>query len=358
MKFIKTIAVIIATTALIQTATAQSQADSLLNFIKNNKTRSSIFLQLNDSTIAAVNENKLMPLASTVKIMVAIEFAKQAGSNIIDQNSLVPLAELDYYYLPNTDGGAHPAWLAAEKKAGHINNDSISLINVARGMMMYSSNANTEYLMDLLGLDNVKNNIQLLGIKQHTAIFPLVASLFVYQNPKKLNEEKLLKSIKRLDDETYSRYIYDIHKALKYSETVKQKFRPEDLTNNMQQVWSSRLPASTTREYVRIGKVLNNRKFFSPESYMILSKVMETIMENPANKDWLKHSGMKGGSTPWVLTKTLYATTQKDEKIEMAYFFNGLTVPENEMLQRWMNGFEYQVLSNENFRKKLGATLK
>ena len=35
--------------------------------------------------------------------------------------------------------------------------DSISLLNVARGMMMFSSNANTEFLMDLLGLDNVKN---------------------------------------------------------------------------------------------------------------------------------------------------------------------------------------------------------
>src|SRR6188508_2851549 len=86
---------------------AQNNADSLLSFIAGNKSRSSIYLVENDSLLARLNENKLMPLASTVKIMVAIEFAKQAGAKVINEEGLVPLKEPDKYYIPNTDGGAH-----------------------------------------------------------------------------------------------------------------------------------------------------------------------------------------------------------------------------------------------------------
>ena len=338
---------------------AQSaQADSLLSFISNNKSRASLYLVQNDTLLAHLNENKLMPLASTVKIMVAIEFAKQAASHVIDEDSYVALSELDKYYLANTDGGAHPSWIASEQKQQHIKNDSARLMDVARGMIIYSSNANTEYLMDLLGMDNVKNNIQLLGLKLHTAIYPLVASLFMYQNPRNKSEESILKGIKKLNDEQYSRYIFDIHKALKYNPELKPKFRPQDLTVKMQRLWSDRLPASTTKEYARISKVLNNRKYFDGETYAILGEVMESVMENPANRQWLKHAGMKGGSTMFVLTKCLYATTKNDTRIEMAYFFNELTQTENNKLQQWMNAFELQVLSNVAFRKKITETFK
>ena len=338
-------------------ANAQSTADSLLNFIKQNKARASVYLTQNDSVMAHLNENKMMPLASTVKIMVAIEFAKQAAQKVFDENMPVGLSELDRYYLPNTDGNAHPDWLAYEKKMGHIKNDSIPVLDVARGMIMFSSNANTEYLMDLLGPDNVKNNIELLGIKQHSAIYPLVASLFMYQNPLKKKEENILKGIKSLNEEQYCRYIYDMHKALAYDTVLKSKFRPQDLTPKMQKMWSDRLPASTTKEYVRICKVLNNRKFFDENTYGLIAEVLETIMENPANQAWLTHAGMKGGSTAWVLTKALYATTKKGERIEMAYFFNDLTEKENTRLQGWMNDFELAALKDEDFRKKIGAAL-
>ena len=336
---------------------AQTTADSLLNFIKANPKRSSLYLAQNDTMLAHLNENAMMPLASTVKILVAVEFAKQAANKIFDQNEMVSLIELEKYYLPNTDGGAHPNWIAYEKQLNHIINDSVALINVARGMIIFSSNANTEYLMDLVGLDNITNNNELLGIKRHTRIYPLVASLYMYQNPKKKSEEYILRGINSLSEEQYCRYAYDMHKALKYDTVLKSKFRPQDLTMKMQKAWSDRLPASTTKDYVNVCRVLNNRKYFDSGTYVILAKVLETIMENPANRQWLAHAGTKGGSTAWVLTKAIYATTKKNTKIEMAYFFNNLTLQENGMLQGWMNNFELNVLSNNAFRKKVAEVL-
>jgi D-alanyl-D-alanine carboxypeptidase len=337
---------------------AQTSADSLANFIATNKNRASIYLTQNDTVLARQNENVMMPLASTVKILVAIEFAKQAANKVVDEDNMVALTELDRYYLANTDGDAHPDWIAYEKSKKHIIRDSIALIHVARGMILFSSNANTEYLMEILGIDNVKNNIQLMGLKNHSPIYPLVASLFMYQNPKSKKESTILKGIKKLTAEEYCRYIYDMHKALTYDTVLKSKFRPQDLSMKMQKAWSDRLPASTTKDYVHICRILNNRQFFDSSTYVVLSKVLESIMETPANRQWLKHAGTKGGSTAWVLTKAIYATTKKGDKIEMAYFFNDLNLEENSRLQGWINSFELAILSNKNFRKKMSTIIK
>ena len=335
------------------------KADSLLNFIVTHKDKSSLYLVKNDTVIAKLNEHKKMPLASTVKILVAIEFAKQVGAAVLNESSMVALKELDKYYIPLTDVGAHEKWLTSEKKLGDIKNDSVSLLNVARGMIQFSSNANTEYLMDILGIDNVKNNLQLMGITEHTPVQYLVASLFMYQNPKKKTEKSILKGIKNLNEQQYARYIFDMHKALAYDTVLKQKFNPADLTLAMQKLWSDRLTASNTYSYAQIGSILNNRKLFGTQMYDCLKKVLETVMENPGNQTWLSHAGMKGGSTMWVLTKMLYATTLPDNaKIEMAYFFNDLDPAENAKLQKWMNDFEYQVLTNPVFREKIRTALK
>ena len=57
-----------------------AKADSFFYFIKANPLRSSVYITRNDTAIARLNENKLMPLASTVTMLVAIEFA--SGINL------------------------------------------------------------------------------------------------------------------------------------------------------------------------------------------------------------------------------------------------------------------------------------
>jgi len=331
----------------------QSGADSLLHFIKQNESRSSLFLIRNDTVRSALNENKVMPLASTVKIIVAIEFAKQAGAGVLDPGARIPLGDLEKYYLPYTDGGAYPQWLAYEKGKGHLAGDSVALIDVARGMIIFSSNANSEYLMDLLGFSNVQSNLAMLGLKQHTPIYPLVASLFLYQNPKHLDDDAIIRQIQGMNNDAYAHAAFLIHQELKNDSNYRKKFRLQDLSLKLQKEWSDRLPASTTREYAQVCYVLNYRKYFSKAAYAILAKVLESLMENPANASWIDHAGMKAGSTITVLTKALYATLKDGSRIEMAYFFNDLTGDENAKLQRWMNDFDISVLTDDAFRKQL-----
>jgi D-alanyl-D-alanine carboxypeptidase len=332
---------------------SQSAADSLLNFILKNKDRSSLYMLKNDYEFAKLNEDKLMPLAGTANIMVAVEFAKQAAYNVFGFNALVPLKEINKFYLPNTDDGAYRNWIKYETRVGHIKNDSVKLIDVARGMVMYGSTANAEYLMELLGFNNIKNDIRMFGLKQHTLLYPMPSSLFLYQNPKKLQEDKVLKEIQALKDEDYYKAVFAIHRELNMDSGYLQKFRPQDLSIKMQKAWSERLTASTAKEYAKVCRLLNSRIILNDKSYAVLGKLLETVMESPSARAWLKHAGMIGGTTISVFTRSIYATLKDGTKIELAYFFNDLTGRENVRLQSWMNDFESRILKDDNFRKKL-----
>ena len=341
---------------LCNSAVAQLQpdkADSFFNFINANRPRASVYFTVNDTVISHLNENKLMPLASTVKIIVACEFANQVAHEMINENSYVALSDLDKYYIPDTDGGAHPAWLEYEKNYNNIRNDSVRLIDVARGMIMFSSNANAEYLMDLLGFDNVKDNISLFKIKQHTAIFPLVGSLFLYQVPKKSTEDKVLKAISKYSDKQYSYEAYDLHMQLKEDSSFKATFKPQDLTMKMQQLWSSRLPASTTKEYVQLAQALNNREVLDEEAFFTIGETLEYPMENKAFRAVFKHYGAKGGSTAFVLTHVIYLTMKDGTRMEMAIFFNDLSPEEEKKLEGWLDPFEAQLIFDKSFRARV-----
>lgn len=331
------------------------QADSLLNFIKTNPGKSSFYIIRNDTIAASLNENTMMPLASTMKIMVALEFAKQAAFKVFDTSRMVALNELNKYYLPLTDGNAHPQWLEYERKNGHITSDSVSLLNIARGMIIFSSNANTEYLMDLLGLQNINGNYRLMNIKDFTPLYYPVSSLFLYQNPKKVKEDKVLKVINSFSENDFIKATDVIHKQLKDNPAYKSSFNLQDLSQNMQKSWSNHLPSSTTKAYAQIAYILNNRNVFGTETYQILSRVLESVMENPANQQWLLHGGMKGGSTMFVLTKAMYATLKNGDKFAVAYFLNDLNPADQQKIQEWMNEFELKILTDRNFVKQLSG---
>lgn len=343
-----------------QCARAQLQpevADSFLNFILSNKKKSSVYIRRNDSTIARLNEDTFMPLANAENIMVAIEFAMQASANMIDKDSYVSIFDLDKYYIPNSDNGAQDAWLEYEKKNNNLKKDSVLLIEVARGMTIFNSIANTEYLMDLLGFDNVKNSHQLFELNNHTALFPIVSSLFLYQNPMKYKEEKVLKSIRSLTEEEYCRSAFEIHNQLKNNPAYKEKFPFRELSPKMKKLWSDRLTASTTKEYVNLVKILNNRKFLNENAYGIIAEILEFPMEKSEFRDFFKRYGGKGGSSGYALTQVIYFTSKANEKMEMAIFFNELTESEEKKLESWLYAFEAQVFFDDQFRSKITSLI-
>jgi D-alanyl-D-alanine carboxypeptidase len=340
-----------------QSFAQRSPADSLLNFMNANKPRTAVYIIKNDDPLATLNATKLMPLAQVTNILIAVEFAQQATNGAFDENTFVPLSDIQNYYMPVIDSEAESYWLKDEADMQNIRNDSISLLEVARGMSIYNVNANAEYLLDALGLDNVKANIKLFGIKHHSEIFPFPASIFVFQNYNKESQKTILRKIRNLSNRQYFKFIDANHEALKEDTSFKSSFNLKDYNTKMQKLWSAKLPTCTVGDYINLCTALNQRKNFTTITYQILAEILESYMENPAMQKVLRHAGMITGSTPYMYDKLLYGTTVDNKRIEMAYFFNNLTPNESADVKRWSDDFDYKMLTNNRFRLKVSYLL-
>jgi D-alanyl-D-alanine carboxypeptidase len=321
----------------------------IIDFIKKNPDRSAIYWTHNGKIMADLRSNTKFPLASTVKIIIAIEFAKQVAAQKINPKEQIPISDLDIFYLPNTDGGAHKKWKELMAKSNLIQNNAVSLEEVAKGMIRFSSNANTEYLMMKLGLDNINANLDSLGLKQHDRLYPIVSALLVFSNDKGVQKDSFLAQIKNLSTSDYTQKCFEFHEKLKkdIDGSLKKAFVFPDM--DLQKIWSDRLPAATTYEYVSIMQKINNRTYFSATAQKQLDTLMEWVFEvNPKNREIYEHIGMKGGSTAFVLTNSLYAISSYS-KDEIAYFFNNLTSDETMILQMSMNTFHVSCLKSSTF---------
>ncbi|MEZ4903900.1 MAG: serine hydrolase [Spirosomataceae bacterium] len=220
--------------------------DFVAEYLQKNPNKFSIYWTHNDKVLISHRADTLMPLASTVKTIIAIEFAQQAAEGKINPEDRVPVGELARFYVPNTDGGAHPAWLKEAQKDRLMQDGTISLLEVAKGMMQYSSNANTEFLMWKLGLDNINANLSKLGLTKHQPLYPFVSALYV------CSDEHSATGLKKMPMQTYLQRANTYFERLKIDTTAKGQFKSENVPLPVQRVWSDRLPASTTEEYVGI----------------------------------------------------------------------------------------------------------
>lgn len=332
-----------------------SNPEYIMEFVKEHAANGdvAISIQYNDENWVNVNENERLPLASTVKIILAITYAQQAAEGKINPKQLVSVADLNKFYLPKTDGGAHEAWLAQMPTE-----DMVPLEEVVKGMIAYSSNANTDYLMDVLGMENINNTLQQLELSKHDVIYPITSVLYIpsqLMQEQNLSSKELVEAMQAMDMEEYRNRaiaIYYRWQTASLSKEEKEKLL-KTLSMDIQKVWSDRLPASTTKDYVAIMEKLNNKSYFSEEVYQYLDPIMEQLMESPTNRELFKHAGQKGGSTAFILTIAMYATDQRQNKTELAFFANNLSVLEQARLERNLNSFQLKFLTEEAFREKV-----
>lgn len=316
------------------------------------KEEAAIHWQFEGKVLASKNAHRPMPLASTVKLVIAVNYAQQCAAGKLNPDALVSLDTLALYYVPDTDGGAHVAWL--ESLGSQAKSGKVRLEQVAKGMIDFSSNANTEYLLELLGLDAINASLAQLGLNQHTPIYYLVSALFVGKEAfPGAKGDSLVQLLNNLPLADYRAYTLQIHEKLKSDTAYKRNLG--DMSLDVQRIWSDRLPAGTAASYAGLLQKINRGNFFDTSTRKHLKAVLEEIMKDPHNAEWLQHAGMKGGSTAFVLTQALYATDTAGSTTELAYFFNDLDPLLQVRLELSMNDFELALLSDAAFRKKVAA---
>ena len=170
-------------------ALMRDNPDYIWKHLKKNPQTTSLYVAQNGEELITYQSDVVRPLASVVKIVIALEYAMQVEEGKVNKNTVVEVEDLDVFYFKGTDGGAHEAWLSNLDP-----NKEVILHEVAKGMILYSSNANTDYLINLLGVDAINNRLIDLGITQHEDVYPIVGALLIPSYIKKEQTEKELMS--------------------------------------------------------------------------------------------------------------------------------------------------------------------
>ncbi len=325
------------------------KAEKVAQYITKHPETTSIVLVRNGERAIERNPQKAFPLASTMKIIVLIEYAEQAAKGLLDPKERIPIPDIDVFYVPNTDGGAHKAW-----KEGEGIGDSPTIREIAGGMIKYSSNANTEWLMERLGLDNINTRLDSLGLSDHGRLFYIVSSLYVGKEAFGADGKDIADRLRKMNMDEYIDWTYKVHERIKSDPEYRKELG--DLGLNVQRAWTEKLTFSTATEYARLMGMINNCDFITEDSIgtidstaqRLIEEAMGHPMDNPANQEWLKRAGMKGGSTMFLLTKALYAEKKDSSKTELAYFLTDLKPLKMMQLGASMNAFELAILQGKD----------
>jgi D-alanyl-D-alanine carboxypeptidase len=337
---------------------AQTAEDSIINFIKAHPSTSSFFAIKNNKVLGNYNENTVMPMANMYQLLVAMEFAKQATYKIIDTAERINLKQVVKYYFENANVDNYEQWLGKMLMQKKVQNNTISLMEICNGMMEFGVLANTEYLMDKIGFDNIKSSIQSYNLKNHDAILPPVGALAMFQNRTNITEKKMLKSIDLLTEEGYCKLSFVMHLAVRNDSTFKAKIPKNFATPKVLETWSDRLPQATTKSYATLLQNIVEEKMLDAKYYKMLRKVLE-LKNNTANinNKWDRYLNFKT-NTHKVFANAIFCKA-KDSKETVLLVYTCYNLKPNELaqLQLWQSKLNDDFLITSNFQQLLQNTI-
>lgn len=311
-----------------------------------------------------LNADAKRPLASTVKVLVLAAYAEQVQAGTLDPNEQVPLASWERYWLPGTDGGAHPAALKELRGRSGIADDRAPLRDVARAMIRYSDNAATDLLMERIGRGPLEALPVKMALPNEDAPTTLAGSLLSWRNAgEEAPTAQLLARYRGMGQSEYADHAWELARSLR-----DDGFRSAEVR---------RLEKDgiglTIREQIDLVKALDNRG--TARGYARLmervatgsldgSSLLREQLEWPMQMEHIRASfealGTKGGSLPGVLTSAYYAKSKGDgpHRVLALFFQDVPTAAWLSMLGSFVQQrFEMKVLEDDGFFQKVKERL-
>jgi len=279
-----------------------------------------------DGSEVFYNADLPLVMASTMKTIILASYEESVEGGELDPNERVSIADLEAYYLPKTDGGAHVTGLANLGQAADANGfardqaATISLDEIARIMIHNSGNAETDYLIARLGTKRISATLEAAGFENHTpfhSILGITLAMFNHEIPltEVTRRQSLLVEVAEGDFNTLEAlsecYLHD--PAWRDAQLAFMQSEAFTATANQMgwdgQVAASQLfPKATAREYARLMAEIASGQFISPVVSARIQKKLETSpADDPMRFLFHQRYGAKDGVTAGVLTLVSYA---------------------------------------------------
>lgn len=283
-----------------EAASKLNSVDTLLDFVDVNRSRVSLVAyRLDDpDTAILLNPDVPRPLASTIKILVLAGYAQAVDQGRWSPDERVPLAAVEAFFLPSSDGGAHDRAVEVYRERGWLDaSGTVSLRRVVWAMMTVSDNAATDYLLDRLGRERAASLPARLDAVNSDAPLPISGVFLSWAGA---GEEPLVDAAWELaarlrGDPEFRAASQD--KRVGSQLAVREQAR----------LSSTRSPRGTARDYTSLMERLQRGDLISAAASATMREFLEWPMENEPIRREFTAFGTKGGSLPGVLTEATYA---------------------------------------------------
>ena len=274
--------------------------ESLLAYIETNPTHVSLVAYRLDDADSAIllNPDTPRPVASAIKILVLAGYAEAVEEGRWSPDERVPLAAVDTFFLPQTDGGAHERAAEIYRERGWLNaRGRVALRHVAWAMIAVSDNAATDYLLDRLGRERAETLPARLNTVASEPPLP-IGGLFLSWSTagSDLLADAAWGLAERLRDDPEFR-------TARQDNPVVNRFTLREQAR----LSNTRLPMGTARDYTDLmARVLRGELTSS-----VVSATMREFLEWPMEDESIRRAfsafGAKTGNLPGVLTEVIYA---------------------------------------------------
>ena len=236
--------------------------------------------------------------------------------------------------------------------------NDITLNEVAKGMIAFSSNANTDYLIHLLGMEFINKRIDQLNLQQHEDVYPIVSALFISEHIQQtgMDEKELIHELNEMPIADYRSIAINLSEQMRTGE-LNVYDTVFDLSPALQRVWSDRLIGASANDYGKLLALISNDQLPT-----VAAKTLRDLMEwpmqlNEDNHKHFTHLGSKGGSTLFVLNNAMYAENLNGDQYELVYLTDELNFIERLLLSNNRKSFESKILNQKDYRLKVQKEL-
>jgi len=273
-----------------------------------------------------LNADLPMPLASVAKLIILVAYAEAVADGALRPQEQISLAELDRYYLPNFDLGAHRQAIDELRRNDRLispdNDPAVTLQDVAWMMIRHSSNAAADYLHLRLGRQRIEETAIALGLNDapasHSAPCTFLGQFLMQANHSRTaaNDRAILTAfaeggpdgaaaygaaVAQLADT----YINDVAFRATEREWRAATRRPSIDT---QRYFAGRLaPQGTAGAYAELMSRLAQNGLSNADSSYQARLILEWPNQFDANQELFSNVGYKNGSLAGVLNSAYYA---------------------------------------------------
>ncbi|MCP3801822.1 class A beta-lactamase-related serine hydrolase [Allokutzneria sp. A3M-2-11 16] len=301
--------------------------DAWVEWLRGNKDKVGVHLDNGKGGVVAHRQGVAQPLASAMKIVHLAAYATAVAEKRLDSQRRVRIADWESYYLPNMDGGAHPAALkrlnipldpsglyAADPRR------EVALDDLALAMITFSDNAATDYLAVLLGEPELRRAAAVVGWA-HADIRMITGEMLIAlhgEDPKPVEVRKA----------TGIKYAKRYASDPKYREWVIATLYPKLPGYEGMAPWANATWAASAHDLAKLHRALATGNYRPTAAAPIARTHLERSF-GPNPRPGFESFGFKGGSLSGGILTLAFGARRTDGTVSSgAMLFRGLSLAE------------------------------